>query len=293
MSCPFFSKLVPSILLKHTCNSRKGSALMMVTVVASAVMSGLALTTAKISQSAISGMNALKTSTQAEQYARAEADIIRATAYTDLAAKSKADISNSNGYKREIILSDESNYSESIKQRDATVIIYYGNEALPRYSLKIKKTSVEASGGGGVPVGTIIAWASSTAPTEGGTWLLCNGQSCSAYPQLSALIGNTVPSLNGRFLEGTTGTPRSTKEAGLPNITGNLQQAYVYPGSVSGYGSGALSWGAKGVTWGGGGGDYPKYTISFDASKSNAIYGKASTVQPASYLVRYYIKAAD
>ena len=32
--------------------------------------------------------------------------------------------------------------------------------------------------------------------------------------------------------------------------------------------------------------------FDFNASKSNSIYGASTTVQPASYLVRYYIKAS-
>ena len=152
------------------------------------------------------------------------------------------------------------------------------------------KTNVEPqSGGGSVPIGTIIAWASTTAPTEGGTWLLCNGQSCSSYPELSALVGSTVPNLNGRFLEGITGTNvRSTKEAGVPNITGRFCQ-----------GNWGSDWtqGALYQTDDTGGpcsnkGDW-RYLAWFDASRSSAVYGKSNTVQPPSYLVRYYIKAKD
>lgn len=39
-----------------------------------------------------------------------------------------------------------------------------------------------------------------------------------------------------------------------------------------------------------GGGD-PAWEIGFDASRSSSIYGASKTVQPASYTVRYYIKA--
>jgi len=51
--------------------------------------------------------------------------------------------------------------------------------------------SAEAPAAGGVPVGTVIAWASSSLPSlEGGVqkWAECNGQTLSqaAYPELFA-----------------------------------------------------------------------------------------------------------
>jgi len=55
------------------------------------------------------------------------------------------------------------------------------------------------SGGSSDPVGTIVGWASSTAPTG---WLECNGQSTSGYTELAALIGSNVPDLRGEFVRG-------------------------------------------------------------------------------------------
>lgn len=140
----------------------------------------------------------------------------------------------------------------------------------------------------GVPVGTIIAWPGSNAPTEGGTWLLCNGQSCTAYPALVAVVGNNVPNLNGRFLEGTTGNPRGFKDAGLPNITSTFE-LWKFNDWLSGA---FYTVSSPGGAYSKDGGGDPAYQIGFDASKSNEIYGRSSTVQPASYTVRYYIKAA-
>ena len=52
----------------------------------------------------------------------------------------------------------------------------------------------------GTPIGTIIMWASSNNPSDGGVWLDCNGQSCSAYPALVEVLGtNTVPDMRGLF----------------------------------------------------------------------------------------------
>ena len=274
---------------------RKGAGFMMVAVITAIMVALTSLGVTKVNQAAFGGYNTSRVMLQAQQYAEAEAAVVKATAYDDLTARSKVEIQNSNGYYSEITLSNESDYAENVKQRIATINIYKDNEVLPRFKLNVVKTDAEVgASGGGVPVGTIIAWASTTAPTEGGTWLLCNGQSCAAYPKLVALIGNTVPSLNGRFLEGTTGTPRTTKSAGLPNITGGAQTGAEYWTENGSYNSGALT--ATGVEYGTRNrqGEATKYRtrISIDASKSNSIYGASTTVQPPSYLVRYYIKAA-
>jgi microcystin-dependent protein len=45
------------------------------------------------------------------------------------------------------------------------------------------------------PVGTIVMYGGTTAPTG---WLLCNGQSTTGYTTLAALVGATVPDLMGR-----------------------------------------------------------------------------------------------
>ena len=273
---------------------RKGSGLLIIAIVTAMMVALVSLSVTKLNQVALSGFNSSKIMHQAQQYAESEAAILKATNYSDITAHGKTAIQNSNGYLSEIVLSAESNYSDGIKQRIATINIYRQSEELPRYSINVVRTSVEINDSSGVPIGTIIAWASTTAPTEGGTWLLCNGQNCTAYPKLSALVGSTVPNLNGRFLEGTTGTNvRTTKAAGLPNITGKFNAIRRGWGestpTVSGAFSGATKWagnlkGASSDDWGS--------TYTFDASKSNSIYGASTTVQPPSYLVRFYIKAA-
>ena len=287
-----YSKFCPSGDIRSSVH--RGYGLLIIAIVAAIMVALISLSVTKLSQAAFSGFNSSKIMHQAQQYAESEAVILKATNYSDVKAHSKTAIQNSNGYLSEIVLSSESNYSDNIKQRTATINIYRQSEALPRYSINVVKTSVEANDSDGVPIGTIIAWASTTAPTEGGTWLLCNGQSCSAYPKLSALVGSTVPNLNGRFLEGTTGTNvRSTKAAGLPNIIGKFNAIRRGWGestpTVSGAFSSVTNWagnlkGASSDDWGS--------TYTFDASKANSIYGASSTVQPPSYLVRYYIKAA-
>lgn len=260
-------------------------------LVGAAVVGVTALSLVKVNSIALNSMKANSTALQTYQFADAEAQLVRATDYLDLTSKAKSDIPNSNGFQSEVTLSDETDYSDTIKQKTATVKIYRTGESTPRISLDVKKLSKEVQPAGVVPVGTIIAWPGSSAPTEGGTWLLCNGQSCVSYPALSAIVGSTVPNLEGRFLEGTTGTPRSFKDAGLPNITGVISGSY---GILHFSASGAFSRNTGCYNHGGTNSDNWSDTglFDFDASRSSSIYGKSFTVQPSSYTVRYYIKAA-
>lgn len=54
-----------------------------------------------------------------------------------------------------------------------------------------------------VPVGTITAYAGTTAPTG---WLMCDGTSTTGYTALAALVGSTTPDLRGRFPLGDNST---------------------------------------------------------------------------------------
>ena len=281
----------------------KGSGFLIISVIASVLIVFSSFGITKITQLVYNGFSHSKTSLQAQQYAEAEADLIKATNYDDLVAKNKTVISNTNGFCSEVTLLNESNYSNSIKQRIAVVKIYDSiNAASAIYTLNVLKTSVSLSlVANDAPIGTIIAWVSSTAPNEGGKWLLCNGGTFSSatYPKLYSVLGKTtLPSLNGRFLEGTTGTPGSTKSAGLPNITGSLKSTNAYnqfsdmeEWSVS-CGGAFSPYYASSYEIRNRSSDTMLMGFDFDASKSNSIYGASTTVQPASYLVRYYIKAS-
>nr|DAQ54691.1 MAG TPA: baseplate protein [Caudoviricetes sp.] len=83
----------------------------------------------------------------------------------------------------------------------------------------------------------------------------------------------------------------STVKAGLPNITGSLYEKRTDSSPFRGSGNVISSTGALAVkeiaTFYGGYSHYDgsAYDISFDASKSNAIYGRSGTVQPAAYYV--------
>lgn len=144
-----------------------------------------------------------------------------------------------------------------------------------------------------LPVGTILAYTGAVAPVTTGTWLLCNGSTIPAkYTALRALVGTKTPDLNGRFLEGSA-SPNTIKEAGLPNITGgfpvkhrNFDESGAFYSVYDGGNNQLHNWGySNDSDWG------SDNEIWIDASKSSAVYGKAETVQPASYTVCFYIKA--
>lgn len=109
----------------------------------------------------------------------------------------------------------------------------------------------------------------------------------------AALFGGTWQEIaQNRVLMGASSTHAAgtTVEAGLPNITGTLSEVmgsfYAYPS-----GSGAFS--VKGIgrsLENGSSGNYGN--IYFDASKSNAIYGRSTTVQPAAYYVHIWHRVA-
>lgn len=158
-----------------------------------------------------------------------------------------------------------------------------------------------------VPIGTIIAFAANSAPTG---YILCNGANVSrtTYSNLFAVIGTlygagdgsttfTLPNLTDRFIEGSS-TAGSYVEAGLPNIVGKINHtdnsAIFGDGNINSYDvQGAFKINAhtynNALGIGGGAGN-GFYNLEFDASKSNAIYGNNTTVQPPALTVRCYIK---
>ena len=83
-------------------------------------------------------------------------------------------------------------------------------------------------------------------------------------------------------IAGTRGSVGNTIEAGLPNITGNIEQCQIkYPVSASGAFSASseveASWQSDG--------NRNTVSLNFDASNSSSIYGHSDTVQPDAYLL--------
>ena len=82
---------------------------------------------------------------------------------------------------------------------------------------------------------------------------------------------------------------RPTVEAGLPNITGSFV-ADVKKGEHKV--SGAFTAGSAIASTGEYSNFSDVYKFSLDASKSNAIYGRSATVQPAAYYVHIWRRVA-
>lgn len=282
-------------------------------IVLAIMTSMMGLASAKMSQASLSSTSTNQIATKANSIANSDAELVRATAYNDLSAKTRQAVPDT-GFQHEVTLGNESVYSEGIKQRTVTILVYKGNESTPRISLPVTRYSSEKEFSG-VPIGTVIAWAGSKAPTTNGTWLECNGQSCAAYPELVAVLGkNTVPDYRDRFLESSE-TVGTIKEAGLPNIQGKVATGAPSSYWINGSNSILASWrdyenSATGpfslvvssrshiLNDGADSGRPPSWqsqhgqSVYFDASRSNSIYGSSTTVQPASVTVRRFIKAA-
>lgn len=151
----------------------------------------------------------------------------------------------------------------------------------------------------------------STAPTDSKyqIWINPDGSS-TPFSQIASLIypvgsiymsvSNTDPSIlfggtwvsiaSGRVLMGVDAShgAGTTAEAGLPNITGQIKRvisdyASAYGGALyqngndsGGFSSGSYKWG----------------NLAFDASLSNSIYGRSTTVQPPAFYVYMWRRTA-
>ena len=158
--------------------------------------------------------------------------------------------------------------------------------------------NIQLENSNAIPVGTILALLDDEVP-EG--YLPAEGAEISrtTYADLFNVIGTkfgegdgsttfSLPNLVGRFLEGD-GTPGTLKEPGLPNITGHLNDVL---GSIKFSIDGAFydSHSARCNSYDGGDVTAVYWYGGFNASLSNAIYGKSSVVQPASITVKFCIK---
>lgn len=122
------------------------------------------------------------------------------------------------------------------------------------------------------PVDSIFQTVSTTSPAAlfGGTW--------QEIAQNRVLMGASYAHAAG-----------TTVEAGLPNITGSFV-ADVKKGEHKV--SGAFTAGSEIATTGEYNSFSDVYKFSLDASKSNAIYGRSATVQPAAYYVHIWRRVA-
>lgn len=151
-----------------------------------------------------SRLQAANVAMEAQRYAEIAVNTLTLTPYDKLEDKGRQLIDGSDSWQEEISIGPEKTIGESGKQRIATVKIYKVGEALPRYSLQVPLSS-QGDSGGGVPVGTVIAWPLVADPggSDKDKWIECNGQAVDAikYPKLAALMSH-VPNYRGVFLRG-------------------------------------------------------------------------------------------
>ena len=127
------------------------------------------------------------------------------------------------------------------------------------------------------PVDSIFQTVSTTSPAAlfGGTW--------QEIAQNRLLMGASYAHAAG-----------TTVEAGLPNITGRAgpdeQAGFYNVNRPNAYG--AFYGGGKSYDWAASGTSTPGKDLCFDASRSNPIYGRSATVQPAAYYVHIWRRVA-
>lgn len=127
------------------------------------------------------------------------------------------------------------------------------------------------------PVGSIYQSTDPTSPAAlfGGTW--------QEIAQNRVLMGASYAHAAG-----------TTVEAGLPNITGRAgpdeQAGFYNVNRPNAYG--AFYGGGKSYSWCAAGNQNPGRDLCFDASRSNPIYGRSATVQPAAYYVHIWRRVA-
>lgn len=149
-----------------------------------------------------------------------------------------------------------------------------------------------------VPIGAIMMGP----VTRMDGYLLCNGQAVSrtTYSALFEAIGINfgdgdgsttfnVPDYRGCFLRGylagTTNDMFTKQPMGAPNINGTFSASSYLEGDASGaFSVTSTSRDAPNSNNNGG------FLFSFDASKSNSVYGSASEIRPVNFAVNYFIK---
>ena len=141
------------------------------------------------------------------------------------------------------------------------------------------RVEVKAKGSGGVPVGTIISWPVSQNPEDMDNWLECNGQSISrsVYPELFAVVGNSVPDLRGLFLRGHGGNSAAlgVRQSDMVGVHDHI----VSIRDGDGFGSGTPAFDETDSPWG---------WVNFRTAAGNNM---GPETRPVNMAVRYFIRA--
>lgn len=299
----------------------KGSAVLALTVVTAVMLASIALSLVKLNSSATSTLFNNKTQVQAQQYALAEANLLRAIRYRELTDTAGGYMTNSgklldisgSKFSKKITIGPETNFSSasSIKQRIVEIEIFHNSDkTTPIIDLNIPCYDREKDY---MPVGLIVGWIGDNSPSDvNGKWVECTtGKSVSSYPKVQDVSVNYnkkwAPDFKGTYLvcaEKVEDVGVQVTTPSLPNITGETALNYVRDGSMDSstmpigkFGGGfslQLYSGAKGLKLFGTGEITTdnQIQINFDASKCSPVYNNDDdTVQLSRTNVRYFIKA--
>lgn len=135
-------------------------------------------------------------------------------------------------------------------------------------------------------------WQTMTSPSKLDAWPVGSIYQTTGSTSPAALFGGTWEQIaSERVLMGASSghAAGTTAKAGLPNITGEFTNVE----SVSGGSASGAFTRDRGSDYSGTNDSYSqKYTYTFNAAKSNAIYGASDTVQPAAYYVYIWHRVA-
>lgn len=202
-------------------------------------------------------------------------------------------------------------YGKDNAQYPGWIFLYVKSGDAPEKALVLKGAGGLEWGGqpvlcgesGGFPVGFLALYSGSNVPDG---WFRCDGSTvenmATNYPKLYAVLGtNVLPNYSGRTIYGASSDINQAVASGLPNITGGFignagtTTAWLSVASSGCFG-GLLSDHAtisRGVF-------NPSYTYpienshgartDFNASRSSAVYGRSTDVQPPAVKVAVLIR---
>ena len=249
-------------------------------------------------QAAQTATGAASTATE-KAAAAAESESVAQTAATSAAQSAQsasADAENAGGFAASA--EESANKAAAIVSTDKTLSVEGApadGKATGDAVKNIKFPVATATTLGGVKVGSGL-----TVDADG---TLSADSALAAYPvgsiyqstdptSPSALFGGSWEEIaSERVLMGASSTHAAGTivKAGLPNITGSFVANVRYSNNET---SGAFTAGNHLISTGADGNDAKVYKFSLDASKSNAVYGRSSTVQPAAYYVHIWRRVA-
>ena len=249
-------------------------------------------------QAAQTATGAASTATE-KAAAAAESKITAQTAATNAAQSAQSASAYANSAESSAASAEESaNRAESIVRTDKTLSVEGAPadaKATGNALKNIKFPVATATTLGGVKVGdglTVDADGTLSADSALASYPVGSIYQSTDPTSPAALFGGSWEKIaSERVLMGASRTHAAgtTVEAGLPNITGSFAANVLnYSYEVSG----AFTSNRKDTYAGSTNTDSSAYKFSLDASKSNAIYGRSSTVQPAAYYVHIWHRVA-